>query len=152
MAIPNQTCVAGRAVLRWWEAGRAFPLFVEVNVYRTPFVATDGEGGHVAPVEQQRPYNRFPMGYQYNKCRICGLPVEDYVLDKSTREIYKAFIEGRHFHFLPSSEREARMDDPRGQTPSSERNFLVRHALLAQSAMMDGTLAEFHSSPAYHHS
>jgi hypothetical protein len=45
--------------------------------------------------------------------------VEDYVLDKSTRGIYKPRDGGRYFHFLPSSEREARMDDPRGPTPFS---------------------------------
>jgi hypothetical protein len=100
MAIPNQTCVAGRAILRWWEAGRAFPLFVKINVYGTPFVATDGEGGHVAPVEQKQSCNSIAFKYQYNSYNICGITVGVPVHDKLTLDMYKALAEGRHLHFL----------------------------------------------------
>jgi hypothetical protein len=94
--------VAGRTIPRW-ESGRAFPLFVEVNVYRTPFVATDGEGGHVAPVEQQRSCKSIVVVCQDNKYNICGMDVEAPVPDKLTLGMYKALAERRQVHLLPTS-------------------------------------------------
>jgi hypothetical protein len=134
--------VAGRTILRW-KSGRAFPLFVKVNIYRTLLVATDGEGGHVAPVEQQLSFNGISKRCQDGKNNICGIAVEDYVLDKSTQGIYKALAEGRRLRPLPSSEREARMDDPRGPTPfliiifsySLDPSYLLRSFMCFQEAI-----------------